>query len=273
VISVPGRYPGRGITEMKKTLFTKIAALVLGTLGLTATALCAQNLTLPEATALPIRFVQSIDAKKARVNDSVTAKTLQTIALPSGQHIAKGATVVGHVTAVEAYSFDTTPYAHQKPSLISIHFDKVQQGQNAIPVNLFVRAMAGSNDSHEAYFRHIEIDTDTLGTYVLIGGTTYSPLDKMIQTEDGDAIAYNRKDGLFARLLPAAAAGAASFSCAGTSTEQSIAIYSPDACGLYGFPGNYMSGNGHDGSGTFTLSARGRSVKVPAGSTALLQAN
>jgi hypothetical protein len=255
---------------MKSTLCAKISALVLGTLGLSATALSAQNSTLPEATALPVRFVHSIDAKKAKVNDEVVAKTLQTVALPSGQHIAKGTTVLGHVTAVEAYNFDTTPYAHQKPSLISIHFDKLEQGGAAIPVNLFVRAMAGSNDSQEAYFRHIEIDTDTLGTYVLIGGTSYSPLAKMIQTEDGDAIAYNRKDGLYARLLPASSG---SFSCPGTSSEQSIAIYSPDACGLYGFTGNFMPGNGHDGSGTFTLSARGHSVKLPAGSTALLQEN
>jgi hypothetical protein len=255
---------------MKKLPLSYIVALVLGALGLSATALSAQELAVPEATALPVRFVHGIDAKKAKVNDPVMAKTLQTIALPSGRHIAKGALVLGHVTAVEAYNFDTAPYAHQKPSLISIHFDKLQDGESATPVSLFVRAMAGSNDSQEAYFRHIEIDTDSLGVITLIGGTSFSPLAKMVQTEDGDAIAYNRKDGLYARLL---AASNASFHCPATSTEQSIAIYSPDACGLYDFPGSDMPSTGHDGSGTFTLSARGHSVKLPAGSTALLQSN
>jgi hypothetical protein len=101
---------------------------------------------------------------------------------------------------------------------------------------------------------------------ILIGGTTFSPLDKMIQTEDGDAIGYNRNNGVFARLI-------ASGSCSGTDTEQSIAIFSPDACGAYGFRGDYLADTGRDGSGTFTLELRGHSAKLDAGSTALLQVN
>ena len=187
---------------MQKTLVSKMVMLAMGSAGFAlATAVVpAQSLTLAESTALPVRFVHSVDAKKAKVGDVVTAKTLQVITLPTGGRIPKGSTVVGHVAAVEAYSFDTTPYAHQKPSQISIHFDKVQQGDAGIPVSLSVRAIAGSNDSQEAFFPHMQIDTDPLGVIVLIGGTSYSPLDKMIQTEDGDAIAYNRKDGLFARV-------------------------------------------------------------------------
>lgn len=260
---------------MQKTLVSKIAIFALGAAGLPigAGAAYAQSATLPDLTVLPVRFVHSVDSRKARVGDTVTAKTMQVISLPSGDRIKKGTLVIGHVTAVDSYRFDTTPYAHQKPSLISIHFDKIQQGENGIPVSLFVRAIAGSIDSQEAAFPQHTNDTDTVGTIVLIGGTSYSPLDKMIQTEDGDAIAYNRGDGLFARLLPAGSNGAgSSFACQGTTTEQSVAIFSPDACGLYGFPGNYMPDNGHDG-GTFTLAARGRSAKLPAGSTALLQVN
>lgn len=259
---------------MHKILVSKVALLALGVLTLTVTAASAQSVTLPGSTALPVRFVHSIDSKKAKVGDVVTAKTMQAIALPSGGHIAQGALVAGHVTAVEAYRFDMTPYTHQKPSQISIHFDHIQQGNAEIPVSLFVRAIASTNDSREASYPHRTDDTDTLGTITLVGGASYSPLDKMIQTEDGDAIAYNRGDGLFARLIPAGAtAPGSSFQCEGTSTEQSVAIFSPDACGLYGFPGNYMPQNGHDGSGTFTLAARGRSAKLPAGSTALLQIN
>jgi hypothetical protein len=259
---------------MLKSLVSKIAMPALGALALAVTAASAQSVALPGATALPVRFVHSIDAKKAKVGDTVTAKTMQVITLPTGAHIAQGAVVAGHITAVEGYNFDSTPYAHQRPSQISIHFDRIQQGDTAIPVSLFVRAIASTNDSREASFPHRTDDTDHVGTVTLIGGTSYSPLDKMIETEDGDAIAYNRRDGLFARLMPAGASAAgAAFQCPGTSSEQSVAIFSPDACGLYGFPGNYMTSNGQDGSGTFTLAAHGRSAKLPAGSTALLQVN
>ena len=108
----------------------------------------------------------------------------------------------------------------------------------------------------------------------LIGGTTFSPLDKMIQSDDGDAIGYNRKGGVFARLIASGSSGrGTSIHCEGTDTEQSVAIFSPDACGVYGFAGDYILENGQDGSGTFTLAVRGRSEKLYAGSTALLQVN
>ena len=77
----------------------------------------------------------------------------------------------------------------------------------------------------------------------------------MIQSEDGDTIGYNRKNGVFARLI-------ASGSCSGTDTEQSIGIFSPDACGAYGFGGDYLADTGRDGSGTFTLALRGHSAKL-----------
>jgi hypothetical protein len=250
-------------------------ASILGTLvlGVTNLAVCtagttvpAQSQVLPQSTAIPVRFEHSIDTKKAKVGDVVTAKTIQAVALPSGKSIAKGALLVGHVVALDAFHFDQTPYAHQKPSMLSIHFDKLQTGDAAIPVSLSVRAIASTIDSREAAYPHGIDETDHVGTMTLIGGTTFSPLDKMIQSEDGDAIGYNRRTGVFARLIP-------SGSCDGTNTEQSIAIFSPDACGAYGFGGDYLADNGRDGSGTFTLALRGHSVKLYAGSTALLQVN
>ena len=250
-------------------------ASILGTLvlGVTNLAVCtagttvpAQSQVLPQSTAIPVRFEHSIDTKKAKVGDVVTAKTIQAVALPSGKSIAKGALLVGPVVALDAFHFDQTPYAHQKPSMLSIHFDKLQTGDAAIPVNLSVRAIASTIDSREAAYPHGIDETDHVGTMTLIGGTTFSPLDKMIQSEDGDAIGYNRRTGVFARLIP-------SGSCDGTNTEQSIAIFSPDACGAYGFGGDYLADNGRDGSGTFTLALHGHSVKLYAGSTALLQVN
>jgi hypothetical protein len=247
---------------------------ILGTLalGVTHLAVCAaatvaaQSQVLPQSTAIPVRFERSVDTKKAKVGDQVTAKTIQVIVLPGGTNIPRGALIVGHIVAVDAFHFDQTPYAHQRPSMLSIHFDKLQTRNAMIPVNLSVRAIANANDSREAAYPHSTDDTDHVGMMTLIGGTTFSPLDKMIQSEDGDAVGYNRKNGIFARLI-------ASGSCNGTDTEQSVAIFSPDACGAYGFAGDYLADSGRGGSGTFTLAVRGHSVKLYAGSTALLQVN
>ena len=255
---------------MRTALASILGTLVLGVTNLAVctagTTVPAQSQVLPQSTAIPVRFEHSIDTKKAKVGDVVTAKTIQEVPLPGGKSIAKGALLVGHVAALDAFRFDQTPYAHQKPSMLSIHFDKLQTGDAAIPVNLSVRAIASTIDSREAGYPHGIDETDHVGTMTLIGGRTFSPLDKMIQSEDGDAIGYNRRTGVFARLIP-------SGSCNGTNTEQSIAIFSPDACGAYGFGGDYLADNGRDGSGTFTLALRGHSVKLYAGSTALLQVN
>ncbi len=263
---------------MQKMLALKIGIFALGMASLALCAIAAtapaQCQALPQSTAIPVRFAHSVDAKKTKVGDTVTAKTIQVIVLPGGESIAKGSVIVGHVVAVQAFHFDPAPYAHQKPSLISIHFDKLQKGDAVIPVNLSVRAIASTIDSRDAAYPHSTDDTDHLGVMTLIGGTTFSPLDKMIQSDDGDAIGYNRKNGVFARLISSGYSGpGTSLHCEGTDTEQSVAIFSPDACGVYGLARDYMPDNGQDGSGTFTLAVRGRSIKLYAGSTALLQVN
>jgi hypothetical protein len=259
----------------------KILALTIGTLAFGAAnlAFCANapsgtvpSQSLPPSTAVPVSFVHSVDAKKAKIGDTVTAKTMQAIMLPGGASIDKGTVVIGHVVAVQPFHFDPAPYAHQSPSLLSIHFDKLQKGDSVTPISLSVRAIASAIDSRDAAYPHSHDDTDTLGVMTLIGGTTFSPLDKMIQSGDGDAIGYNRKDGVFARLIASGSSDrGTSIHCEATDTEQSVAIFSPDACGLYGFAGDYILQNGQDGSGTFTLAVRGRSEKLYAGSTALLQ--
>ena len=261
---------------MRKMFALKLGTLAFGAVNL---ALCAAaatvpalSQTLPLSTAIPVRFVHSVDARKAQPGDAVTAKTMQVIVLPGGDVIRKGTVIVGHVVGVEAFHFDPTPYAHQKASELSIHFDKVQEGNTAIPVNLSVRALANTIDSREAAYPHSSDDTDHVGMMTLIGGTTFSPLDKTIQSEDGDAIGYNRRNGVFAKLVSSGYSGPdTSFHCEATDTEQSVAIFSPGACGVYGFAGDYLSDNGKNGSGTFTLTVRGHSVKLYAGSTALLQ--
>lgn len=255
---------------MRTGLVSILGTVVLGAANLavcaTAADVPAQSQVLPQSTAIPVSFEHSIDTRRAKAGDPVTAKTMQVIVLPDGKRIAKGSTLIGHVVAAEGFHFDQTPYAHQKPSLLSIHFDTLRNGDATIPLNVSVRAIASTIDSREAAYPHSTDDTDHVGMMTLIGGTTFSPLDKMIQTEDGDAIGYNRRNGVFARLI-------SSGSCNGTNTEQSIAIFSPDACGAYGFGGDYLADSGRDGSGTFTLALRGHSVKLYAGSTALLQVN
>ena len=255
--------------------FSHLRLTALSVIGLLLSAPCATSAVhteVPQGTAFPVRCVHSVDAGKARPGDRITAKTLQVVILPGALRLPKGTLLVGHVVDAQPYYFDPEPYAHQKPSSISIHFDLIGNGNLILPVNLSVRALASTFQSRSAFGPHYLDDTDGLGTMILIGGDEFSPLDKTVRDDGGDVIAYNRKEGVFARLLPSDDRESQSGQhCGSTSTEQAVAIFSPDACGLYGFGGVSMPHAGRSGSGTFTLVSRGSSIKLNAGSTALLQ--
>lgn len=250
----------------------RVVLLAFGVFGLSLCSTAGNAATLPQSTTLPARFSHSVDASKARPGDTVTAKTLQVVLLPGGESLPKGTVIVGHVVAASPFQFDTTPYAHQQPSRLSIHFDHVQNGNQSLAVTLSVRALANTIDSRQAASPHFTDETDRPGTMMLIGGYSFSPLDKTIQADDGDVIGYNRKQGVYARLLQSGyTTPEGAVRCDSTGTEQAIAIFSPSACGIYGFDKMYMPDGGQNGSGTFTLAARGHSVKLYEGSTALLQ--
>src|SRR5580658_644944 len=257
----------RSILSLGVIAFTVISLLLSA-----PCATSAVQTKVPTGTAFPVRFVRSVDAKKTRPGDRVTAKTLQVVMLSGGQRLPKGTLLVGHVVDAQPYHFNPEPYARQKASSISIHFDQIVNGNLILPVNLSVRALADTLESEWAPGPHYEDETDGAGTMILIGDDEFSPFDKTVRDDGGDVIAYNRKAGLFARLLPSDDPNSKShLNCGSTSTEQSVAIFSPDACGLYGFGSVSMPHAGRSGSGTFTLVSRGRSIKLYAGSTALLQ--
>jgi hypothetical protein len=256
----------RYLFSMGVTAFTVISLLLNAPCAIAATPT-----KVPPGTAIPVRFVRSVDAKRARSGDRVIAKTLQIVLLPGGQRLPKGTLLVGHVVDAQPYHFDPEPYSHQNGSSISIHFDQIVNGDLTLPVNLSVRALANTFESRWAPRPHYQDETDGAGTMILIGGDEFSPFDKTVRDDSGDVIAYNRKDGLFARLLPSDdSALNTRLNCSSTGTEQSVAIFSPYACGLYGF-GRVSMPHAGRGSGTFTLVSKGRSIKLYAGSTALLQ--
>jgi len=260
---------------MSRFLFSHLGMTALSVISLLFSAPCATSAVqseVPQGTTFPVRFVRSVDARRAQSGDRVTARTLQVVILPGGQRLPKGTLLVGHVVNAQPYHFNPEPYAHQKASSISIHFDQIVNGDLTLPVNLSVRALANSLQSEWAPRPHYHDETDGAGTMILIGGLEFSPFDKRVRDDSGDIIAYNRKDGVFARLLASDdAASKTSRNCGSTDTEQSVAIFSPNACGLYGFGGVFMPHAGRSGSGTFTLVSRGHSIKLYAGSTALLE--
>jgi hypothetical protein len=234
------------------------SALSFALLCFAAFTAAARAITLPAETAIPVMFTHTVDAKKAKAGDVVTARTMQVVLLANGEELPKGTLVTGHVVEARPFKFDETPYAVQRPSYLSIQLDHVAETQ----VGTSVRALASATAVGAALSPQRLDETDTLGTMVLIGGGHYSPIGKRVT--DGpydDIVGYNKKKGVFARLL------AGGPGCNGTSTEQSVAIFSPLACGLYDFFSYQLTAE----NGVFRLESTHYTATIRAGTAALLQ--
>ncbi|HVT96847.1 MAG TPA: hypothetical protein VHE33_05020 [Acidobacteriaceae bacterium] len=242
---------------------------LLLTASAAALAISALAQPIPAATAIPIVLTKTITAGQAHPGDPIAARTLQAVLLPGARLLPAGTLLTGHIVTASPFHFDATPYAAQQPSTLSIHFDAIEHG-SATPVSLSLRAIAGSVASHEAQVPHLLDETDGSNTRELIGGETASPLDKTIQAPDGTIVGYNRTQGLFAHLLAAASPADPNLTCNATSTEQSLGLFSADACGVYGLNAVSLANNGVT-DGTFLLESRQRSVQLDAGTTALLE--
>ena len=235
----------------------------LALLGSVAMVPASRAITLPAQTTIPVIFTHTENAAKAKAGDVVTAKTMQVVVLPNGDQLPKGSMVTGHIVEVRPFKFDDTPYTAQQASYLSIKIDQVGKDGTG-PVVTTVRALADPISTEEALTPHGIDETDHPGTVTLIGGAHYSPVDKHVTYGvDDDVVAYNKKQGVFAHLLPGGA------SCPGTQTEQSVGVFSPDACGLYGFASVHLSED--SASGTFRLASTHHTVVLYAGSAALLQ--
>jgi len=238
-------------------------ALLSSTLALSQTAKGATPSAASPRTALPITFTKTVSADKARVGEVVYAKTTQAARLVTGEVIPAGTEVVGHVAAANGFVDDKTPYATQKESVLEIQFDTLRLGGHDLPLKVTVRAMADPLTSWGA--REQNVADDSLATVTQIGGDVLIPSQSEVVNRNGDVIAYNRRGGVYAHLIPRAG-------CDGSTNEVSVGIYSASACGLYGFTGVSARETGSVLSPSrLSLVSTHESPKIWRNSTALLE--
>jgi hypothetical protein len=218
---------------------------------------------LPPSIVLPIAFVNSIDSAHAKPGDLVEAVTLQRVQLSNGV-LPSGARVYGHVVAARRFARDKVPYAAQKPGMLTVHFDAVLVHGDSVPLNVKVRALAGSIATADAADAP-STDLDSLATQTQIGGDQLVPSQTEVRNREGDVVAFNRRNGVYAHLI-------ARGDCDGGNEEVSVAMFSASACGLYGFGDATATnfGSGADPS-TLTLVSTHRSPEIWKHSTALLE--
>lgn len=243
---------------------------VFATLLLSSTLALAQGVPsepasqLQSPSTLPIIFTKTVSADAAHIGDVVLARTSQAVQLANGRTLPSGAKILGHVTAANGFVYDKTPYARQKLSALSIHFDSVEIDGETVPLNVTVRAMADPLTSWGAR-EPGPSDMDPTETVTQIGGDQMSPQQSEVVNRDGDVVAYNKRGGVYAHLI-------SNGRCDGSNVEVSVGIYSASACGLYGFTDVTASEFGSASApSALTLVSSRTSPKIWKHSTALLE--
>jgi hypothetical protein len=186
---------------MSRVFFTVVLS---SSFAMPQTATAASTPSLPPQSTLPIVFTKSVSADRSKAGDVVFAKTTQVAKLVTGEVIPAGTEVVGHVAADSAFIYDKTPYAMQKESVLAIHFDTVRIAGHDVPLNVTVRAMADPLTSSDAR-KPKSSDLDSLGTMTQIGGDQLVPSQDEVVDRNGDVVAYNHRNGVYAHLIDAIA--------------------------------------------------------------------
>ncbi|MGB7553104.1 MAG: hypothetical protein WBM04_01935 [Candidatus Korobacteraceae bacterium] len=228
---------------------------------LLASTLVAQEI--PAGTVIPVMLKTTLDARKATVGEKIAARVMQDVPLPSQARIRTGATLIGHVVAV------TGPGA-PSGSRIVVLFDRLMANGANIPVTTSLRSLASMMEVFEAQLPTNAIDdygtTPADWVTVQIGGDGVFRGDGTV-VADGQVVGKSTIGGdTTAKLIASRDRG-----CGGNDSEQALWLFSPSACGTYGFADlKIIHAGRRDPVGQIILESD-KSVHVPAGSGLLLR--
>jgi hypothetical protein len=156
--------------------------------------------------------------------------------------------------------------------VLSIQFDAVTTKTGKYQVHFVLRALANVFAATDAVTPVMQnVDIDTVGTIHMVGRDYYATNEKNIYSPEEDVVGYSRNDGNYGRLITGTATNSKTgIRCDGGNTEQSLAIFSPDACGVYGYKFISLTDNGTQ-SGAFRVESAHGAIKLYAHSAAFLE--
>ncbi len=203
--------------------------VLVSSLLLAAAALMAQEI--PAGTMIPVMLQTTLDARKATEGQKITARVMQDVPLQGQERIRTGAKLIGHIVAV------TRPGASSR-SRIVVSFDRLMFDGREVPITTSLRSLASMMDVFEAQLPTNAIDdygtTTADWTTVQIGGDAVYRGAGTVMT-DGQVVGKSTIGGDVTAKLIASRDGGCRGAVAGDDREQALWLFSPAACGAYGF--------------------------------------
>jgi hypothetical protein len=248
---------------MKKLLLL----LILFTLSAVMTA----QIRIPAGTIIPVELNSSINAKKCKPGQTVTARVAQDVPLYNGARIKTGSRVLGEILTV-------TPAENSQPAMIGLRFNRVEVSGQITPITTDLRAIAAPL---EVEFAQLQVSGGDRGS---------APLWSQTTTLIGGDVAY-REEGMVERgsdtvgtTVYAGAWGVMSqvssdpdAKCRGTldgnDKPQALWVFSHDACGVYGSEAEIRNAGRSSPEGNILLASTQGNLNIRSGSALLLRIN
>ncbi len=229
--------------------------------------LFAQN-TIPAGTILPVALNSSLNSRKVKPGQVITARVMQDVPLSPGSTIHAGAKVIGRV-------IDVKPANGGGGAQISFRFDTLVVSKRRIPIITNSRALASMMAVEAAQLPESGPDrgtsqnawtTDQIGGEVVYrgGGPVADGLRSVGEPTYGGVLVHvSAKPGSPCRG-----------EIEGNDRLQALWVFSSDACGVYDFADLAIVHAGRtDPVGEITLASDKGEVNVRAGSGMLLRVN
>jgi hypothetical protein len=151
----------RIVLSLGVTLAIAGAAMAQTTATSSSSAKAAQTASasrsgLAAGTQVSGQLQNSLDVRRAKVGDEVLLKTTQSVKQDGRIAIAKGSTLIGHVTAVQKQAKSNAN------SSVSILFDSLQQGSSRMPISAAITSIVSTRTA--ASLAGEDMQSDTYGS-------------------------------------------------------------------------------------------------------------
>jgi hypothetical protein len=246
----------------------KRVVLLLAVFLAAVTALHAQNQGKPYAieildgTILPVQLSSTISLGKAAPGRPISARIAQDVALENGAVLRRGTKVLGHIVSVTAGN----------PSRIAFTFDRIEYSKSStVSIATNLRALASNLEIDSASLPTTGPDRGTPSVWwntVRVGGEGLYGSGSLMRGEQvvgrwvwgGGAVGQIEANG------------ECRGDAAGDTREQSLWLFSTDACGVYGYADVAIEHAGRTSpEGEITLTSTNPILKIRAGSGILLR--
>ena len=240
--------------------------VLVSTLLLLMPALLAQEI--PAGTIIPVMMRTTLDARKARVGQKIEASVMQDVRLSSQTRIRAGTKLVGHVVEVVRPSATSG-------SRIVMSFDRLTMKGTEVPVTTSLRSLASMMDVFEAQMPTTAFDdrgtSETDWVTVQIGGDVVYRGAGMVMSSDSQVVGKSTAAGDVTAKLLASRDGGCRGAVADNDREQALWLFSPSACGAYGFEGLRIVHAGRENPVGQIILESDKNVRLLGGSGLLLR--